>query len=270
MTTHRQENGDREVKRPRFAARMWYPGRVMTTRTTIGDESATNRGDATATERRILVIDDDGAERHNLSAALAPRYRTHWATNLEQGLAQWRSVSPDLVVIGLDLPGAGLDVLLEIRRGSGLPVIVISADDRDDSCILALRLGADDYVVKPFGSGVLAARIEAVLRRGGERGESTIISGSLDLKIDLAARQVFVEGSEVRLTPIEFDVLALLASQPRQVFSREHLLQSVWESSPDWQSLATVTEHIRRLRQKLGNASGHITTVFGRGYRFDL
>jgi len=81
---------------------------------------------------------------------------------------------------------------------------------------------------------------------------------------------VFVDDLEVRLTPIEFDVLAQLAGQPRQVFSREHLLQTVWDSNPDWQSLATVTEHVRRLRQKLGPASSHITTVFGRGYRFDL
>jgi two-component system, OmpR family, phosphate regulon response regulator PhoB len=218
----------------------------------------------------VLVVDDDASQRHLLTAELSPRFRTHWATTVDQGLAQWRSVGPDLVVIGLELAGGGLDVLLEIRRGSSLPLIVVSADDRDESCVLALRLGADDYVVKPFSVPVLAARIETVLRRGADLGATSIISGSKDLRIDLGARQVFVEDQEVRLTPIEFDVLALLASQPRQVFSREHLLQSVWDSNPDWQSLATVTEHIRRLRQKLGPAAGHITTVFGRGYRFDL
>jgi len=221
-------------------------------------------------QRRILVVDDDDSQRHNLSAALNPRYRTHWAISAEQALALWRSVGPDLIVIGLELPGVGLDILLEIRRSSTAPVIVVSTDDRDDSCVLALRLGADDYVVKPFNVAVLSARIDAVLRRRIDPANSTIITGADDLKIDLAARQVFVDDVEVRLTPIEFDVLAQLAGQPRQVFSREHLLQTVWDSNPDWQSLATVTEHVRRLRQKLGTASGHITTVFGRGYRFDL
>ena len=221
-------------------------------------------------QRRILVVDDDGSQRHNLTAALSPRYRTHWATSADQGLALWRSVGPDLIVIGLELPGVGLDTLLEIRRGSTVPVIVVSTDDRDDSCVLALRLGADDYVVKPFNVAVLSARVDTVLRRRLDPADSTIIAGADDLKIDLAARQVFVDGVEVRLTPIEFDVLAQLAGQPRQVFSREHLLQTVWDSNPDWQSLATVTEHVRRLRQKLGPASNHITTVFGRGYRFDL
>src|SRR4051812_13500098 len=79
-----------------------------------------------STQRRILVVDDDGSQRHNLTTALAPRFRTHWATSADQGLAQWRSVSPDLVVIGLELPGVGLDALLEIRRTSSLPVIVVS------------------------------------------------------------------------------------------------------------------------------------------------
>jgi len=221
-------------------------------------------------QRSILVIDDDGSQRHPLTAALTPRFRLHWATSVDQGLALWRSVGPDLVVMGFELPGVGLDALLEIRRAGTVPVIVVSTDDRDDSCVLALRLGADDYVVKPFNVDVLAARIETVLRRRVDQVGTTITTNAKDLKIDLAARQVFVDDVEVRLTPIEFDVLAQLAGQPRQVFSREHLLQTVWESNPDWQSSATVTEHVRRLRLKLGPAASHITTVFGRGYRFDL
>jgi two-component system phosphate regulon response regulator PhoB len=236
-------------------------------------DAVTSPGPRTGSElsqQRVLVVDDDDSQRHDLTAALAPRFRTHWSTGVDEALTLWRSVGPDLVVIGLELPGVGLETLLEIRRTSTVPVIVVSGDDRDDSCVLALRLGADDYVVKPFNIAVLVARVETVLRRGVDTVDPMIISGSDDLRIDLGARQVFVEGDEVRLTPIEFDVLAQLASQPRQVFSREHLLQAVWDSNPDWQSLATVTEHVRRLRQKLGPAKGHITTVFGRGYRFDL
>jgi len=234
------------------------------------NDSSEGRAGADSVQRSILVIDDDGSQRHPLTAALTPRFRIHWATSVDQGLTLWRSVSPELIVMGLELPGTGLDALLEIRRASTVPVIVVSNDDRDDSCVLALRLGADDYVIKPFNVDVLVARIETVLRRRVELAGTTITTSGNDLKIDLAARQVFVDDLEVRLTPIEFDVLAQLASQPRQVFSREHLLQTVWDSNPDWQSLATVTEHVRRLRQKLGAAATHITTVFGRGYRFDL
>ena len=113
-----------------------------------------------------------------------------------------------------------------------------------------------------------ATNARAALRQL-ELAVPVIATMSNDLRIDLSSRQVFVEQVEISLTPIEFDLLAQLGGRPRQVFSREHLLQTVWESNPDWQSLATVTEHVRRLRRKLGPASQHIVTVFGRGYRFD-
>jgi DNA-binding response OmpR family regulator len=217
---------------------------------------------------RVLVIDDEDAPRRDLIDALTPRYRVPWATSVEQGLALRRSIDPDLIIIGLGRPGDAVDALLRIRVGSTTPVIIVSDDARDESCVVALRLGADDYVARPFNVQVLMARIEALLRRQGDPANRETIQTS-NLEIDLGARQAFVDGTEVRLTPIEFDVLAQLAGQPRQVFSREHLLQAVWDSNSDWQSLATVTEHVRRLRQKLGAASSHIVTVFGRGYRFD-
>jgi|GEM_PF-1042567 len=232
----------------------------------------TNDGSAfPSLSQRSIVIIDEIDQRDQLNEALSPKYRTHWATSVDQGLTLWRSVNPEIVVVSLEMPGTGLDALLEIRRSSAVPVIAVSSDNRDETCVLALRLGADDYVVKPFSVTVLAARVDTVLRRGTGVDEAVgVTTAAGDLHIDFGSRQVFVQGDEVHLTPIEFDVLALLASQPRRVFTREHLLQSVWDSNPEWQSLATVTEHVRRLRLKLGPASSHVTTVFSRGYRFDL
>ena len=249
--------------------------RVVVT-TWLVTESSQSSNDSTsivppakADQRPLLIVDSDSPERHEIVDAASTKFRPQWATSVDQALVLWRSVEPVLVVLGLELHEGGLELLVEIRRSSAVPVIVISSDAHDESCLLAFQLGADDYVVRPCSAPVLVARINALLRRGGRLSDPVIISNSTGLRIDLGARQVFVRDDEVRLTPMEFDVLALLASQPRQVFSREHLLHAVWESNMDWQSVATVTEHVRRVRQKLGPASGHITTVFGRGYRFD-
>jgi DNA-binding response OmpR family regulator len=153
-------------------------------------------------------------------------------------------------------------------------VIFLTGRSLEAERVIGLKMGADDYVVKPFSSAELSARIESVLRRA--RSSSAREEGSSfdfgALRIDVESRDVTVDGHVVETTAREFDLLAFLASSPRQVFSREQLLTQVWGSSSEWQSAATVTEHIRRLRRKVEADSERprwITTVRGVGYRFE-
>ncbi|HEY6429800.1 MAG TPA: response regulator transcription factor [Acidimicrobiales bacterium] len=178
----------------------------------------------------------------------------------------------DLVVLDLALRGGGTKVLTKIRRYSAVPVIVCSARDSEQDRVRLLNLGADDYVVKPVSLGELEARIRAVLRRGGVVPASAQLDLG-ELVIDRTTRTVSVRGIEVTMTRKEFDLLTFLASSPGQVFSREELLQRVWRSTVQWQARSTVTEHVRRVRQKIEprpHAPRWITTVRGMGYRFSL
>ena len=146
--------------------------------------------------------------------------------------------------------------------------------------MLGLKAGADDYVVKPFSAAELSARIESVLRRSSAREAAALAPAAAPdrrlvfdgLVVDLQTREVTVGPDKVEMTAKEFDLLAFLAASPRQVFSREQLLHQVWGSSSDWQSDATVTEHVRRLRRKIEDdpdSPRWITTVRGVGYRFE-
>ena len=172
------------------------------------------------------------------------------------------------------LPGVnGLDVLRRVRTTSDVPVIMLTARAEESDRVAGLELGADDYVVKPFSPRELAARVNGVLRR--TNGRSTTAPGPIvfgELMIEPLSRQVTLDGQNVEMTPKEFDVLAFLASSPRQVFSRAQLLESVWQSSPEWQDPATVTVHVRRIRNKIEvdpETPRWITTVWGVGYRFE-
>ena len=172
------------------------------------------------------------------------------------------------------LPGVnGLDVLRRVRTTSDVPVIMLTARAEESDRVAGLELGADDYVVKPFSPRELAARVNGVLRRAN--GRSTAAPGPIvygELMIEPRSRQVTLDGKNVEMTPKEFDVLAFLASSPRQVFSRAQLLESVWQSSPEWQDPATVTVHVRRIRNKIEidpETPRWISTVWGVGYRFE-
>jgi DNA-binding response OmpR family regulator len=144
-------------------------------------------------------------------------------------------------------------------------VMALVPDGSNDLFASVLRIGADDCAFVPTSASVLAARLAAVHRRSGR----TVSGGDDWLVIDELAHSVSVHGSELRLTPIEFSLLAYLARHPRQVLTRDQLLSAVWASDAKWQSRATVTEHVRRLRLRLGAAACTITTVYGIGYRFD-
>jgi len=221
----------------------------------------------------VLVVEDEVAIRDVLSRLLdrdgfAPRT---CATGAE-ALALLDAAGPEVVLLDLGLPDVnGFDLLRTIRSRSDASVIVLSGWASESDRVLALELGADDYVVKPFLARELVARIRAHLRRAApgpapaEQPDGGVVVG--DVRIDPRTREVSVAGEAVTLTAREFDLLHFLASSPRQVFSREQILEHAWGSSVEWQQDATVTEHVHRLRQKVG--ADRIATVRSVGYRFE-
>jgi two-component system phosphate regulon response regulator PhoB len=223
---------------------------------------------------RLLVVDDDPDVRRVLVRMLEEEGYT--ATQAENGLevkAALANGSPELILLDLMLSGEdGFDVLTDIRRTSDVPVIILSAKMNESDRVLGLRLGADDYVVKPFSGPELAARVASVLRRYSHSPKTPAILEFGDLVIDVTSREVRLGSELIETTMKEFDLLSFLASSPRQVFSREQLLDHVWGSSSAWQDDGTVTEHIRRIRQKLrstGTRDRWIRTIRGVGYRFE-
>ncbi len=237
------------------------------TRETVGTES-THTAKAT-----VLVVDDDRTIRHLLTRFLSLEdYRVVPAADAAEALAALDEETPDLVVLDVMLgDDDGLDVLEQIRQTSDVPVILLTGKTSESDRVMGLKLGADDYVVKPFSNAEVEARIASVLRR--TRPASSIAPLTFDgLAVNLANREVRINGELVVLTAKEFDLLAFLASSPRQVFSREQLLDRVWNSSSAWQSIDTVTEHVRRLRKRIEanpNKPRWLTTVWGVGYRFN-
>jgi DNA-binding response OmpR family regulator len=229
-----------------------------------------------ASKARILVVDDEPAVRTLLRRLLTIQsYEIIEAEDGPTALKLLRSERPDMVLLDVSLPVQdGLDVLANVRRDSEVPVILVTARADESDRVVGLRMGADDYVVKPFSSAELSARIESVLRRSRVRS-SARTGGRLTfgaLEIDVETREVCIDGELVTTTAREFDLLAFLAQSPRQVFSRQQLLEHVWDSSSEWQDPATVTEHIRRLRRKIEADPDNplrITTVRGVGYRFE-
>ena len=223
---------------------------------------------ATKPGRLVLVVDDDPRVRTVVAWQLeAEGFRVAEAADGRRALEAIEREPLDLVVLDLALPGiGGLDVLRRLRgrdREPALPVIVLSGRSGETDRIVGLDLGADDYLVKPFSPGELVARVRSVLRRSAPAAPVA----AEGLRIDHAAREVFVDGRETAMTAKEFDLLAFLAAHPRQVFTRAQLLDRVWASAAEWQSEATVTEHVHRLRQKLGPRP--VRTVRGVGYRFE-
>jgi DNA-binding response OmpR family regulator len=224
---------------------------------------------------RVLVVDDEPTVRDVVVQYL--RRDGHEVTEAADGREALQLLAeqpPDLVVLDLMLPGVdGLDILRRLRATSDVPVIMLTALAEERHRVTGLELGADDYVVKPFSPRELAARVNGVLRRSAGRSETPPAVLEFDgLRIDGSAREVHLDGTLVETTPKEFDVLAFLAASPRRVFSRADLLREVWQSSPEWQDPATVTVHVRRIRNKIEADPEHprwIATVWGVGYRFE-
>ena len=224
----------------------------------------------------VLVVDDEPMVREVVARYLElDGHQVVEAGNGDGALAWLAANRPDLVVLDVMLPGTdGLTILRRLREDGDVPVILLTARTEEVDRIAGLEMGADDYVVKPFSAREVAARVRTVLRRSATTGPDaptpTIDHG--ELVIDVAARTVVAHGEPVALTAKEFDLLALLAGSPRQVFSRRQLLEQVWDSAPEFQDPATVTVHVGRLRQKLERDPDHpawIVTVWGVGYRFE-
>jgi DNA-binding response OmpR family regulator len=181
---------------------------------------------------------------------------------------------PALVILDLMLPGVdGWEITRRLRERSDVPIIMLTARREEIDRIAGLEMGADDYVVKPFSPQELVSRVRAVLRRSASKNDSQSEQALAfeDLRIDPSSRSTTVHGQEVVLTAKEFDLLYLLVRHPRQVFTRDQLLERVWGDS-SYIDPGTVTVHIRRLREKIEldpAAPRHLQTVWGVGYRFE-
>src|SRR4051794_24415602 len=213
---------------------------------------------------RILLVEDEDAIADPLAEGLRREgFEVERAATGEEALA---ATDADLVLLDLRLPDVdGLDVCRRLRDRSRVPIIIVTARGEEADRVVGLELGADDYVIKPFGLRELIARIRAVLRRfeSPRVPDEPLRAGAL--RVDVRARRASLEGSEVELTPKEFDLLAALARDPGAAVSRRRLLEEVWETT--WfGSSKTIDVHVASLRRKLGDP-GLIETVRGVGFR---
>ena len=221
----------------------------------------------------LLIVEDEQAIRRFVRSALeAEGFRVHEADTMQRGLIEAATRKPDLLVLDLGLPdGDGLDLIRDLRQWSAMPVIVLSARVDESDKIAALDLGADDYLIKPFGMGELLARVRAALRRRGPSSEGPSSCVQLgEVNIDLALRRVTKGEEELHLTPIEFRLLGELLAHPGKVLTHRHLLNAVWGP--------TFIEHnhylriyMGHLRQKLEldpTLPRYLLTETGIGYRF--
>jgi DNA-binding response OmpR family regulator len=226
----------------------------------------------------LLVVDDEPTITDVLARYLERAgYETQVAGDGPQALALAAARRPDLVILDLMLPGLdGLEVMRRLRsledprlRGR-MPIILLTARGEESDRVIGLRLGADDYVVKPFSPNELVARVDAVLRRVDPAPEREEPLEFGDLRIEPETRRAFVGGEEAALTLREFDLLLFLARHPGRVFSREQLMDAVWQYA-FYTDTSTVTVHIRRLRAKVERDPARpekVQTVWGVGYRF--
>ena len=221
---------------------------------------------------QVLVVDDETTIREIIVRYLErDGFTTLEAGDGDRARELVERESPDLLVLDLMLPGTdGLELCRWIRSRSSLPVIMLTARGEESDRIVGLELGADDYVTKPFSPRELAARVRTVLRRAEldtVADERLCFDG---LVIDSLSRDVTRNDESLRLTAREFDLLWFMASHPRRVFSREHLMRRVWGYSAAVDT-GTVTVHMRRLREKIEDDPSrprHLETVWGIGYRF--
>lgn len=222
----------------------------------------------------ILVVDDEEAISEAVRARLESEgYRVVVAGDGPQAIAMCAAVHPDLVVLDLMLPGMdGLEVCKEIQKDGWVPVLMLTARTEEADKVAGFAVGADDYLTKPFSLRELAVRVQAILRRA-DRIRSLPAAEPIErgaLAIDAARRRVTVDGDEVALTPLEFEILLTLAREPGVVFTREQLMDHVW-GYRDYAGGRVVDSHIARVRRKLaedGAEPRFIRTVHGVGYSF--
>jgi DNA-binding response OmpR family regulator len=223
---------------------------------------------------RVLVVDDEPTIREVVSRYLVRAgYETTVAATGREAIKQAGRDHPDVVVLDLMLPDVdGLEVMRRLRQQdrARTAIVLLTARGEESDRVIGLRLGADDYVVKPFSPAELVARVDAMLRRIEPSLEHQPTLAFDGLEIDPNARQVWLEGEPIELTQREFDLLLFLALHPGRAFTRDQLMETVWQHS-FYIDTSTVTVHIRRLRAKLERDPARprfIQTIWGVGYRF--
>jgi two-component system KDP operon response regulator KdpE len=223
-------------------------------------------------DHHLLIIEDEQPIRRFLKASLENEgYRLSEATSAAEGIRLASSQPPDLIILDLGLPdGDGQEVLNRLREWYSAPIIILSARDQEAQKILALDHGADDYITKPFGVGELLARLRTALRHSnrGESESSTVLIG--ELKIDLAARLVYLREEEVHLTPIEYKLLATLIKHAGKVLTHRFLLREVWgpHHSQENHYLRVFVASLRRKIEGDPARPRYLLTETGVGYRF--
>jgi two-component system alkaline phosphatase synthesis response regulator PhoP len=222
--------------------------------------------------KKILVVDDEPQIARVLRGYLeSVGFRVATAYNGAEAMAALRHDAPDLVVLDLTMPDMdGLDVARAIRRGSDVPIIMLTARVEETDRLIGLELGADDYVAKPFSPREVVARVRAVLRRVGRTEPARRALEAGDIVMELDKRQVTVSGRPVELTTTEFDLLAELMENPGRVFSRMQLLDRLQGYAYEGYE-RTVDVHIKNLRHKIEEDPKHpryVLTVHGLGYKF--
>lgn len=221
---------------------------------------------------KILIVDDD----ENISEVInmylcSAGYETKRCFNGRDAITMFNEFKPELVLLDIMLPGMdGIEVLKAIRKNSEIPVIMLTAIGETFDKVLALELGADDYIVKPFEPKELSARVKAVMRRFNyDSTDKTVIEFN-DLLIDANSYNVLYKGNEVKMPPKEFELLYFLANNKNKVFTREQLLCEVWGYDYPGDS-RTVDVHVKRLREKVvGGDVWSLETVWGVGYKFEV
>jgi DNA-binding response OmpR family regulator len=223
----------------------------------------------------ILAVDDDPKILKILQHTLTKEgFKVSTASCGEEALQIARQTFPDLVLLDIMMPGMdGFETFQRLKAIREVPVIILTARTDEIDKVVGFRMGVDDYQTKPFSPTELALRVKAVLRRSGEqkvKSENSLKYGSMELDYD--KRVVEINSQKVELTPKEFELLWLMASNPNRVFTKAHLLDKIWDSS-FYGDDNTVTVHIRKLREKIEfdpSKPAFIKTVWGTGYKFEF
>lgn len=230
--------------------------------------------------RRVLIVDDDAVLMRDAKARLEKQgFHVFGASDGRSALDLAKAENPDLVVLDINFPDSnprqgspmdGIEVLRVLRESSTAPIVMMSATNIPSIKVMALTLGADDYVPKPVDLNELTARIEAILRRSGDGASEEPVLNYRRLRLDPGERRVWKDGQPVELTAIEFDLLHTLAKRPEHVFSRDRLIDLAWKDTVCVPKAVDV--HIAHIRKKIEDEPSRpafIVTVRGSGYRFE-
>ena len=231
-------------------------------------------------KKRILIVDDDENIAELISLYLIKEcFDTEIAGNGEEALAKFQTYKPHLMLLDIMLPGIdGYDVCREIRKSSNVPIIMLSAKGEVFDKVLGLKIGADDYMVKPFDSNELVARVQAILRRVNDSaedkadndGDKEEVVNFEGLSVNPTRYSVIYNGSLIEMPPKELELLYFMASRPNQVFTREQLLDKIWGYDYVGDT-RTVDVHVKRIREKIKDENDWaIATVWGIGYKFEV